>query len=963
MAAGKVLVTVTPDLDPFYPAQEVRVSIEVFNADDENVDAGALTLTVRKPDDTEYLIDILSMGHPSTGHYYYDVLLDSSYDWRWRVESGGPDAAAEGKISVSGSVFTTGVPAPIGPGTGHEGEIARVTGGVYVPYAGSADQQPLIWRTGTGWVGQALNLAAAAAVSGLLAITHIAPGTPGQVLTTVAGPALAWAPGGGGSGVPGGNPNEIQYNNGGAFGGTGGIEAASAGNAFGFGSAYASSGMLRFENGAIGLGWRNAAGTQDITVSVDGSNQLFLGNVQAASVIASVISGGTFSVRINGITEYAFDSSALVMNGNAATGASFYSTSGTVAATGLFRAANNQSVVVARNAANTQDVVLLSITNGNDVFVGNVQAANVSASMATGGAFSILINGGGEYLFDSSSLSMNANNLLNVGFTTGGGTVAASGLHRFAHGVSALSGRNNANTLDAQIVNWGIDGTDIMGVGRDTSVNSVYYRASAEHRWHVASTQRAALTGTALTLAGVNLVLDSGFIQQGTNPAATGSMRLAHGLAGIIFRNGANSADLGGITFGQAATDKIQVGSTAVVEVEIKGLTLRNTFSSGGSFIIGEGGVTEYTFSSTAITMNNNNLVMGTGFASFGATPAGGGAVRLANTNSIKWRNSGASDVQGISVEADNAVYIGDAANAAAAYIVTAGTIGLRPNGAVGNEYTFSSTALSMLGNDLNGFGALNQTGTISTSGSVNLTNTASIARRNAGNTADIQALVMGDTLQVGDVNNGTGTTYDVSSGNLHTFRVAGSTELILSATQADFVNNDIVRGNVSDASATTFLMRGTGSTASNNSGGAVRITGGRRAGTGNYGGVHISLNQDDSTFHPMLEASHLANARRVLSLCLLGLVSTTNMPTNSGDAVTFVANAATNPSADAVSGHVYYSDSARPAWRFNSTNLRLDGTSTGANAGGVTNLPPTVTTFLTVTLNGTVGKIPVFAA
>jgi len=123
-------------------------------------------------------------------------------------------------------------------------------------------------------------------------------------------------------------------------------------------------------------------------------------------------------------------------------------------------------------------------------------------------------------------------------------------------------------------------------------------------------------------------------------------------------------------------------------------------------------------------------------------------------------------------------------------------------------------------------------------------------------------------------------------------------------------------KSNVADASATLFALRGAGSTASNNSGGKLRLDGGRRAGSGNYGAVSLRLNQDDSTLFNMLEATHLANLRRILALCRTADLTTTEMPTNTGDLVTYIGNAAAVPSASAVGGGILYAEAGALKWR-----------------------------------------------
>jgi len=145
--------------------------------------------------------------------------------------------------------------------------------------------------------------------------------------------------------------------------------------------------------------------------------------------------------------------------------------------------------------------------------------------------------------------------------------------------------------------------------------------------------------------------------------------------------------------------------------------------------------------------------------------------------------------------------------------------------------------------------------------------------------------------------------------------------------------------------------------------GGNLLLTGGKPDGAGFFGRTALAFNADDTSANvqQMVEIAQTANGR-FLALCFLGLATSTQMPAASGDAVIFVANAATNPAADAVGGHIYYSDASRPAWRFNGLNVRLNGTSPTATAGGGAALPGTVIGFLSIDVSGTTWKIPAFA-
>jgi len=107
----------------------------------------------------------------------------------------------------------------------------QVTGAVNTNIAISGSQVTsgavAITRGGTGQTSQASGFNALSPITtlgdlivgtGSNAAGRLAIGSPGQVLTVQSGTAT-WLPPTGGGGTPGGNPNTIQYNNGGVFGG------------------------------------------------------------------------------------------------------------------------------------------------------------------------------------------------------------------------------------------------------------------------------------------------------------------------------------------------------------------------------------------------------------------------------------------------------------------------------------------------------------------------------------------------------------------------------------------------------------------------------------------------------------------------------------------------------------------------------------------------------------------------
>lgn len=117
-------------------------------------------------------------------------------------------------------------------------------------------------------------------------------------------------------------------------------------------------------------------------------------------------------------------------------------------------------------------------------------------------------------------------------------------------------------------------------------------------------------------------------------------------------------------------------------------------------------------------------------------------------------------------------------------------------------------------------------------------------------------------------------------------------------------------------STAADMAIRAQGSTAGTNAGGVLHLQGGRRNSTGLKGGVRLQLNPDDSAFESMAELVEVAASRRVLSLVRGANLTTTQMPANTGDRVLYIADAGTVPTADPVTGHIYYSTAGGPAWR-----------------------------------------------
>jgi hypothetical protein len=102
------------------------------------------------------------------------------------------------------------------------------------------------------------------------------------------------------------------------------------------------------------------------------------------------------------------------------------------------------------------------------------------------------------------------------------------------------------------------------------------------------------------------------------------------------------------------------------------------------------------------------------------------------------------------------------------------------------------------------------------------------------------------------------------------------------------------------------LIITAQGTSSSNKNGGTLLLSGGVKNGTGLKGGVALMLN---GTSEYMVQISEIASSRRVLSLLKGTIASTSAMPSNTGDKVIYIADAATAPSTgNPVGGAILYS-------------------------------------------------------
>jgi hypothetical protein len=345
-----------------------------------------------------------------------------------------------------------------------------------------------------------------------------------------------------------------------------------------------------------------------------------------------------------------------------------------------------------------------------------------------------------------------------------------------------------------------------------------------------------------------------------------------------------------------------------------------------GQVVFNLAGTNEYVFGTTTADFTNNAIVT-TGVLYLGAS-SGPGRINIANNQWISWKHATSGDVLGISVLSDNAVRVGNTTNAAALYLQSAGGAGfeIAAGGAVSmafgatTEYSFSATAANFYNNALLFGSSAAASGYIRCpSGNADI-----IVVNQTTDRVVMSFSTTGPTVFIG------GTTCDTTILSEHILRgkLGASNDVFLFEDDGDAA---ITALNVADASAKPFLIRAAGSTASNNGGGQLRLSGGRRAGTGAYGGVALRLNQDDSTYHTMVEATHYNTNQRVVGICGTANPSTAG----SGDLVVYLGNCATAPSLGSSTngGGVDYSHSGARKWQSSSGLFTTTGP-VGAHPG-----------------------------
>jgi len=380
----------------------------------------------------------------------------------------------------------------------------------------------------------------------------------------------------------------------------------------------ATAGAVRLANNTS-IQWRNAGNTLNHDVILlDAAGNFLLGNAVTNSFI--YLGAGNFANFLSTGIQPSVDASvALGATATRWTNGVFSAlvSVGTNPATaGAVRLANNTSVQW-RNAANSANFDVLTVNASNNLSVGAGIAGTITVGSASltnltlnvsvaGGAMHFQVAGTDQWFLDATTLRPNGDNTEELGSTASrianvvvgtsvqiGTNPSATGAVRLANGTS-INFRNAANSADSAGLQRLV--TDEIVVG---GIGALLLESStAAWNFTLGAAAVATLTSAAGFSPGVLTVKDFGSagsewrdcylsssVRVGTNPSATGGVRLANAIA-VKSRNAANSGDVNVITLN--ATDDIVLGEntagvSVILDIPDNGFRINNQATNAGA--------------------------------------------------------------------------------------------------------------------------------------------------------------------------------------------------------------------------------------------------------------------------------------------------------------------------------------------------------------------------------------------
>lgn len=724
------------------------------------------------------------------------------------------------------------------------------------------------------------------------------------------------------------------------------------------GTTPATTGAYNVPNNTTAVMGRNAANSADkIMLRIDSSDTVSVGDVAATGI--RMTTAGVIGFRIAGADAMTLQATLLEM--------AFATLQFDVAVVSptIFQESDSTTAVTADALSiNAQDATGTGATVGGIL---NVRAGN--STNGTGGLLD-LRSGSGSTATTAGDMQIRIGGTV---FFRYPGTVvpAASGILRVHHNASALVGRNNANSQDVALLRWGTT-TDTLILGTTTAGFNTSLFGDAIAISGVGNTT-ISVNGTPVVTVTSTLVTSAQPVAQGTTPATTGNLRLPNG-GTVNFRNAANSANIlvlsvdgsDQVIFGDpaaaavytaggtnvlirpAGTDRVQITDTvfewrmstvrfdvAVVnpaiiqEVDATNGVSGDTLTITGQDVTGTGSTVGGPLNLRAGNSTNN---VGGSFdvrsgAGASATQAGAFNMRIGATVFLAWSGTAAVASQGaIRFASATGIFSRNNANSADLQIFIT-------NGSDGITYGDTTVVQAI---SINTVGARMIFGT-----NIEIQNSSQFRFDNAVASPqiiqedDTTAAVTGDmflfqaqsvtgtgatvggigSLRGGNSTNGTGGGVELRSGTGATATTSGDVSMRIGSAIIFSYPGTVIPANVgilrphhnasviygrNNANSLDLAIIRWGVIAND------KLTVGNSTGDTELLGNNVEIG-DGSVY---IEVAVLATNREIVSLLLGAALTTTEMPTNTGDKVVYLANATTAPTANSTGGLIMYSAS-----------------------------------------------------
>ncbi len=175
-----------------------------------------------------------------------------------------------------------------------------------------------------------------------------------------------------------------------------------------------------------------------------------------------------------------------------------------------------------------------------------------------------------------------------------------------------------------------------------------------------------------------------------------------------------------------------------------------------------------------------------------------------------------------------------------------------------------------------------------------------------------------------------------------------------------DVVNPTITQASTSLIHGNPLTIKAQASTGTNLDGGTLVLSGGAKNGSGVRGGVQLKMNGAADTLLQLVEP---VTGQRVLGLVKNGVVNSTDMPSNTGDMVVYVANTATPPTSGVPSnGTIMYAEGGILKVKQSDGTTIIIGSIPNPSVWGPTGAQTTTRQYTFATTNGTQSIAATFA-